>query len=549
MATAPEKAGEAGKSNSTTATTTIVGEHEHTIVGYGLIKGIGDGEPIASERFVVGGHEWVLLFYPDGKRSSSSEGHLPPAQPRHPEPVPGPHPPVGPHPLAGPGGNGHVGVPVAGAGVGGGMPPPRPELDGEAAGDVRHFYGNVHPMPGHPMPQQPPVAFVNPPHMGARGNREATNDYAALFVALIGEGPNPQGVVSTSEGKVVRAFHRFTLVDQSPKEGEPPRHLSKGRRRDQGAVKISCARQDPNARNCHGYRKFVKRSVLENPANGYLKDDTIIIRYTIELVVSSGGALSRGNAHLNSGPAISASAITVPPPMLGRNLAGLLESQESADVVFKVENQIFKGHRIILTTRSRVFNALLSSGMREDEEGEVVIHDVRAPVFRTLLYFVYADALPEEHEGLNLEVPMAQHLLVAADQYELSRLRCICEQRLCETVDEMTVATTLTLAEQNHATELKRVCLDFISSSDKLADVMGSEGFLHMVKSCPHLQAEILQYIANRRRHAPLAPRIKHQHHPYGREEGRGRIREAPDPAALEGGEDAAGRRVRQRRE
>ena len=35
------------------------GQHEHTIVGYGLIKGIGDGEPIASERFTVGGHEWV----------------------------------------------------------------------------------------------------------------------------------------------------------------------------------------------------------------------------------------------------------------------------------------------------------------------------------------------------------------------------------------------------------------------------------------------------------------------------------------------------------
>ena len=63
------------------------------------MKGIGDGEPIASERFTVGGHEWVrclkfaglaeylpffgarnlqvLLFYPDGKRSSSTEGHLP----------------------------------------------------------------------------------------------------------------------------------------------------------------------------------------------------------------------------------------------------------------------------------------------------------------------------------------------------------------------------------------------------------------------------------------------------------------------------------------
>jgi len=37
----------------------FAGEHEHTIVGYSLVKGIGDGEPIASERFVVGGHDWV----------------------------------------------------------------------------------------------------------------------------------------------------------------------------------------------------------------------------------------------------------------------------------------------------------------------------------------------------------------------------------------------------------------------------------------------------------------------------------------------------------
>ena len=51
--------------------------------------------------------------------------------------------------------------------------------------------------------------------------------------------------------------------------------------------------QDPNARNCHGYRKFVKRTVLENQNSGYLLNDTIIIRYTIELVVSTGGALSK----------------------------------------------------------------------------------------------------------------------------------------------------------------------------------------------------------------------------------------------------------------
>lgn len=33
--------------------------------------------------------------------------------------------------------------------------------------------------------------------------------------------------------------------------------------------------------------------MLENPSSGYLVADTIIIKYTIELVVSSGGALAR----------------------------------------------------------------------------------------------------------------------------------------------------------------------------------------------------------------------------------------------------------------
>jgi hypothetical protein len=50
-----------------------------------------------------------------------------------------------------------------------------------------------------------------------------------------------------------------------------------------------------------------------------------------------------------------------------------------------------------------------------------------------------------------------------------------------------TVATTLTLAEQNHGAELKRVCLEFVSRN--LQAVMETEGYQHMVSSCPQLQA------------------------------------------------------------
>ena len=103
-------------------------------------------------------------------------------------------------------------------------------------------------------------------------------------------------MTQSSNGKVVRAFHRFTLVDQSGNG----RDITKGRQREQGAVKISCERQDPNARNCHGYRKFVRRSVLEAPNSGYLVDDTIVIRYEIDLVVTSGGALNKSSKQTQS---------------------------------------------------------------------------------------------------------------------------------------------------------------------------------------------------------------------------------------------------------
>lgn len=90
-----------------------------------------------------------------------------------------------------------------------------------------------------------------------------------------------------------------------------------------------------------------------------------------------------------------AAYMQVPPPSLGLDLARLLESGENSDVMFKVEDESLPAHRIILTTRSIMFNALLKQDMREGKEGVVTIEDVRAPVFRALLHFIYTDSMPE----------------------------------------------------------------------------------------------------------------------------------------------------------
>lgn len=56
----------------------------------------------------------------------------------------------------------------------------------------------------------------------------------------------------------------------------------------------------------------------------------------------------------------------------------------------------------------------------------------------------------QDLEGSNLDCAMAQHLLVAADRFQLPRLRRICERRLCETV-EVSLGRSHTCASVSYA--------------------------------------------------------------------------------------------------
>lgn len=89
-------------------------------------------------------------------------------------------------------------------------------------------------------------------------------------------------------------------------------------------------------------------------------NDTIIIQYQIELVVSTGGALARQIT--NERPSKS---VVVPPPNLGSHMLRLFEDRLHTDVVFEVESNQLAAHKIILSARSPVFKALLTGPMLE----------------------------------------------------------------------------------------------------------------------------------------------------------------------------------------
>ncbi|KAG4926868.1 BTB/POZ and MATH domain-containing protein 4 [Glycine max] len=55
------------QTSSKSVTETMSGSHEFVIKGYSLTKGMGIGKYIVSETFIVGGFQWAIYFFPDGR--------------------------------------------------------------------------------------------------------------------------------------------------------------------------------------------------------------------------------------------------------------------------------------------------------------------------------------------------------------------------------------------------------------------------------------------------------------------------------------------------
>ncbi|KAK9123887.1 hypothetical protein Sjap_013489 [Stephania japonica] len=55
---------------------TVNGSHQYVIKGYSLAKGMGAGKFVSSDTFSVGGYDWAIYFYPDGKNPEDSSVYV-----------------------------------------------------------------------------------------------------------------------------------------------------------------------------------------------------------------------------------------------------------------------------------------------------------------------------------------------------------------------------------------------------------------------------------------------------------------------------------------
>ncbi|POO01500.1 E3 ubiquitin-protein ligase SIN-like [Trema orientale] len=62
--------------SSRSVTETVNGSHKFVIQGFSLAKGMGVGKHIASDNFTVGGYQWAIYFYPDGKNPEDNSAYV-----------------------------------------------------------------------------------------------------------------------------------------------------------------------------------------------------------------------------------------------------------------------------------------------------------------------------------------------------------------------------------------------------------------------------------------------------------------------------------------
>ncbi|TVT98069.1 hypothetical protein EJB05_56644, partial [Eragrostis curvula] len=119
------------------------------------------------------------------------------------------------------------------------------------------------------------------------------------------------------------------------------------------------------------------------------------------------------------------------------------------------------------------------------------VDGMSAQVFEAFLHFMYEDSLPEMNE--QEEPVMAEHLLVAADRFEMQGHKLICEETLIGYIDENTAARMLELSVQHRCQLLNEACIEFLENHPALDAVMATDDGLveHVAKSCPALLKDL----------------------------------------------------------
>ncbi|GFV49893.1 speckle-type POZ protein-like B [Trichonephila clavipes] len=175
---------------------------------------------------------------------------------------------------------------------------------------------------------------------------------------------------------------------------------------------------------------------------------------------------------------------------LKEDLRSLYDAGIFSDVKIRATTQTFHAHKTILSARSPVFRTMFMTDMKEKIQECVDVPDLEDDTVHRMLLYMYTNAL----EGLQWE--SASKLYVAADKYEIVRLKTKCRSFLKWHLDPNNLHDALILADMHADGDLKEAAQNFILTHE---DLLRSDEWTEFTKNNSILAAETMLLVWKRK--------------------------------------------------
>jgi len=220
--------------------------------------------------------------------------------------------------------------------------------------------------------------------------------------------------------------------------------------------------------------------------SSFLKDSNLLVHDTLsllaEITVIGGDVIVGGN-----GTSVKDQDVAEAICRLSTDIGFMCDSRRFSDCIIACGDKEFPCHKLILSARSSVFDAMFSHNMREHILNRVEIKDLDVKVVQDMLHYIYSGQVIE------LESKAAD-LVTAAEKYDLKELKQMCVTSLCNSIRDDNVLDMLVLVETYNLPELRKLVLEFAALHKK--EVVKQEDWRTKFANYPGIFADIYEYDA-----------------------------------------------------
>lgn len=221
---------------------------------------------------------------------------------------------------------------------------------------------------------------------------------------------------------------------------------------------------------------FVKRSIVEDPTNGVLVDDCLIILFEVILFDPLMPQRSE-NDELKDKRLKEFDDFEM-----------LLDNEQFSDVTIVAGDRKIQGHKAILAIRSSVFEEYFANDVENNNQKTIVeISDLKYAVVMELFRFLYTGTANNVYN-------MADDLFVAADKYCVRGLKWFCENTLSGCLEVCNALEIFKIADRRRAKRLKERAIQFIV--ERADEIVERNEFASLR---PDLMREIIRAMARKK--------------------------------------------------